>query len=168
MATSAVLAGLGIAAGAPPEVAAASFLAGVFIDVDHWIDYWLMRRLDLDVQAFFAYFRRPNQSRIFIPLHGYELLALWWTIALAGGLGPWAIGVAAGCSLHLALDQLTNPVHPLGYFLAYRVAVRFEGARLVGQEGPLGRRIADGFPPPLRARLVPVRRQPPDQVGPRR
>lgn len=167
MATSAILAGLGVAAGAPPEAAAASFLAGVFIDVDHWIDYWLMRRLDLDVRAFFGYFRRPDQSRIFLPLHGYELLALWWAIALAGGLGPWAMGVAAGCTLHLVLDQLTNPLHPLGYFLAYRIAVRFEGARLLGREGLLGRRIADGFLGSLGPTPVPVRRPPPDQKGPR-
>lgn len=87
----------------------APYLTGFLIDADHLADL-----------ARYKYYGGKTQGKIYLPLHGWEYLALLVVVErllgrrLAGGL-------LLGYLSHLALDQLTNATtHPLTYSLSFR------------------------------------------------
>ena len=125
---SAGLAAVLYAAGAPPSLAATSFLGGVFIDLDHLLDYIIQFGFRLDWRHFFRSFYERQYDRIYILLHGWEWAA---ALGLAGAaLGnPWLLGAAIGFTQHLLLDQATNGGHAAVYSLLWRLAVSFDPAR---------------------------------------
>ncbi len=103
------------------------FVVGVLMDVDHLIDYlrlFRFRPLSSSVFRDMAAHMTSGQ-RIYLVLHGYEVVALVWLVLAAVGF-PF-IGAILGSSvlLHLVLDQCTNEVTPFAYFLSYRIVKRF-------------------------------------------
>jgi hypothetical protein len=120
-----------------PLSAAGVLVTGVFIDLDHLVDYAWTRL-------------RGARSHYFAPLHGWELAAavtVWSAVALRNPearpllpdrlvrhrslqerlanrqtLGGLLAGLAAGWLVHLAQDVVSNrPRHPLVYALVYRM-----------------------------------------------
>ncbi len=116
---------------------AAVAAGGFLIDVDHLADYVLLERdRALTPDAFLRHYLEGRTRRTVLLLHSYELLAAlglaaWWTGAL------WLWAYLWGAILHLALDLTFNgEVTPRSivafYSFAYRLAHRFDAARLLG------------------------------------
>ncbi len=116
------------------------FLGGVFIDLDHVSDYVLMAREKFSISNFFAWFYEHKWTKIYLPLHSYELIAV--LIAAAAWLGnDWLIGLSAGFAIHLISDQIGNRRQPYGtkmvplfYFLSYRFTAGFLKANLLAPD----------------------------------
>ncbi len=106
-------------------------LAGIFIDIDHLFDYicnwgWKI----VNIREFFDIFYTLKLKKIYVILHGYELLAalgivLWY-------LKPnWGWAVFLSLAIHLLMDQLYFSINfrrtsPWFYFLTYRISKGFE------------------------------------------
>lgn len=122
-------------------MAAAVAAGGFFIDVDHFVDYVLFeRQRDLRPSAFLRHYVDGHVRRAVLVLHSYELFAAllaiaWWTGA------PLLTGYLVGALLHLALDIAFNGrITPYSivafYSFTYRLAHRFDAAKLLGVADP--------------------------------
>ena len=123
-ASAAVGAGL-YAATSSIEMAAASFAAGVFLDLDHLIDYWHEHSFNLDVRRFFDVCRECDLEKTRLFAHSAELLALAASAAYFTRSALLA-GLALGMCQHLAFDQFVNKVYPGSYFLVVRWLTGFK------------------------------------------
>ncbi|MFN7976355.1 MAG: hypothetical protein U0166_29150 [Acidobacteriota bacterium] len=131
--TSAVAGAAVAAASGNPLAGAACLLAGIFIDLDHFLEYFWFEGLKIDIADFKRACEETRFPKVLLVLHSWELLAAGWTVALAAGpSGARTIGLAAlvGLSLHLVLDQIYNEPFPLCYFLCYRLGVGLDAARI--------------------------------------
>src|SRR5207249_10561442 len=102
--TTAVAAGVGLAATGSVPFAAGIVVGGFLIDVDHAMDYLIVeRQRELTPAAFLRYYTEGRARRAVLALHSYELfLALavlaWWLDS------AWLAGYLAGGAMHLVLD----------------------------------------------------------------
>lgn len=111
--------------------ALACFGAGIFIDIDHFFEFFYkfgFQRISL--KKFFRAAENHEYDRFFLFFHSYELAICLWLIALFLIRKPWAWGFALGFTVHIIADQIYNPCHPLTYLLIYRIKNRFDGRRL--------------------------------------
>lgn len=104
------------------------FLSGIFIDLDHVLDFWLVRRKISVTYREVVEFCFDREGKIYLFLHSYELLAVLWAAFFMLGMPPVLGGIASGMSVHTALDQIVNPVYPLAYFFFYRLKMGFPKA----------------------------------------
>jgi hypothetical protein len=123
---------------------------GFLIDLDHALDYVVIeRQRDLHPRAFLRYYLGGRARRAVLVLHSYELFAALGVLAwLVDALPLW--GYLVGGLMHLALDivfngQLTPRSITAFYSFAYRLAHRFDAARLFG--GADARALPAGFWP---------------------
>lgn len=129
-------------------------LGGFLIDADHVVDqFWAIRQnaphtrqMAAASQAPMApsvwrrwytrYLRRRKLLRLPLVLHSYELWLLLLVVTLLMR-SPLLLGLAAGYSLHLALD-IWRHYHefrsPLFYSLLYRMRHGFRRQRLIKEE----------------------------------
>jgi hypothetical protein len=109
-----------------PDAAAATFLAGTLVDVDHLVDYVLARGWTIDLATIKSgsYFR--ESGRALVLLHSYEIILL--LAALAAARLGWAIGIGIGlgAGVHLIADAAFYRFTPLCYSLFYRLGTGFE------------------------------------------
>jgi len=111
--------------------ALAAFLAGIFIDLDHLIDFWALEsRKPFSIKDFLNAEKYDLQRKwVFIFLHSWELMAglfIWdyfhhWPVILTA--------ITASMTFHLLLDiyNLTDrKMHPLTYFLVFRIIKGFK------------------------------------------
>jgi hypothetical protein len=124
-----IAAGVYLWAGSWPA-AAACFLAGVLIDVDHLFDFAMNHDLRR-IRHFFRIMYASNLKRVYVLLHSYELIALLWLAVLTGWGGACAIGLAVGLTQHLIFDQIFNEVHGFTYFLTARIRCGFREEALL-------------------------------------
>ena len=101
-----------------PYALLASFLAGVLIDLDHLVEYYL-------------WFVRKDNARLIYVLHSYELLVPAFLSGYFSGWNPVVTGVSFAFLGHLIADQIANPVVPLAYFFTFRAIKRFRRRELV-------------------------------------
>jgi len=137
LAGSTVAAGALYAATGSPTAAASCLLSGVFIDLDHLVDFFLLAGERFSPRAFSEWCRRSAQAKFLLLLHSYELFALlvgWASL----GADPVVWGAAAGVGVHLVMDQVGNrgivPGFRLSggfYFLVWRLLVGFRRERLL-------------------------------------
>ena len=128
--TSVVCAGLYFASHSW-SMAIACFVAGVLIDLDHFLDYLVNFSPRLGFRHFFDCFENQVFDRIIVFLHAWEWVVLAIVIA-AVTLSDVTIGIAAGMLLHMTLDQVFNRHNACGYFLLFRLANRFDAKRFHG------------------------------------
>jgi len=108
--------------------AIASFLAGVFIDLDHLLDYYLRFGVNFNVKKFYLSASSGQFKKLFILLHSYEIIAILWIMIYIMDLGIIWIAIAIGFTQHLLFDVLVNShrkIDKLGYFLLYRIKNKF-------------------------------------------
>lgn len=117
-----------------PEAGIGCFLSGIFIDVDHHIEYFLdKKKFPVDYQDLVKFCSHHQNGKLFLFFHSYESLLLLWFMIYIGQLGVIWSGVALGLTLHLVCDQFTNPLKPLSYFLSYRIFCNFERKQLFSE-----------------------------------
>lgn len=103
-----------------------SLAAGVLMDVDHVLDYFLEYGRPFEWRRFFhASYTRAYQRYVLV-FHVWEWLPLFWLGAWASGWNPWMLGLALGWTQHLAVDQAFNRGKPWAYFLVGRLKHRFD------------------------------------------
>jgi len=126
------------------QVAVSSFLAGVFIDLDHFLDVFVEYKTGFTLREFFDICHNGRLERLRLVLHSWELVPLLAAATLVSGSNPWVMGIAFGIAQHLVCDQFYNRPVPLAYFMIWRWRQGFlpdkmfnefgKGAATVGQE----------------------------------
>jgi hypothetical protein len=102
-----------------PEAAVGSFAAGVFIDIDHVLDYWIQHPFKLDLVHFFATCEEYKLKKTYLFLHSFEFI-LPLALLVYYTRSPWLAGMALGWSQHVIFDYFNNFTTTKGYFLIYR------------------------------------------------
>jgi hypothetical protein len=109
----------------------ACFLSGIFIDVDHNLDYFLWRKeLPISYRKLIDFLKNDHDAKLYLFLHSYELLAALWFCIFYFGLNEIWWGMAVGLTVHMACDEYYNPLRPLAYFLIYRCSHKFSRRKL--------------------------------------
>lgn len=117
------------------EAGLACFLSGIFIDLDHHLDYFLAnKKIPLTYKELYDFGCFTTTAPLCLFLHGYEWLIILWVLVYYGLLGSLGLGVALGTTAHLLCDQFTNPIRPLGYFLLYRIKHQFKRKDILRDE----------------------------------
>jgi len=118
-------------------MAAALFLGGVFVDIDHLYDYLVLSGERFSLKAFFSWFNDVRWERIYVLFHSYELYTLLVLFAF------WLrndilTGLAAGIGIHFIMDQIAvlKPINGvrlsrLFYFLSFRCTSNFERKKMM-------------------------------------
>ena len=97
------------------------FVAGVFIDFDHEVDYYVLYgKFTLNPYDLATKLR---EEHFFCPLHSWELCLLAGIISLEY---VFLTGLFYGWLLHLILDMFTNNMTPQLLSLVYRIRNGFE------------------------------------------
>jgi len=138
------------------SAALACFLSGIFIDLDHFLEYFYyfgFRRFS--VRGFFRAADEHIYRKFFLFLHSYELVLIFWILSLAVIRRPWAWGFSLGFTLHIIADHIYNPCLPSTYLLSFRLRHRFDGDRIF----PPGIQEAYRSRPRFWARKIPASRQ---------
>lgn len=92
-------------------------IGGVFIDIDHFIDYFLYYGLRFDLKSFFAHGYLAS-GKCYMVFHSLEIVVLMWAFS---GRFLWITPVTAGMTVHLLTDYFFSyRSHPLSLFLLYR------------------------------------------------
>lgn len=106
--------------------AIASFLGGILIDLDHFIDYYMNFGFSYNLKKICDAIDNFRLSKLYLLLHSYELLITFWLAIFIIPLNSIYLFIAIGVTQHIFLDQLFNPVTPKTYFLSHRIACRFK------------------------------------------
>jgi hypothetical protein len=113
------------------ECAIASFISGIAIDIDHLIDYYSGHGFSLDFIEIYRTCLDMRLKKFYLILHSYEILILLWMAIIILDLSIVWRAVAIGLTQHVLLDNITNPIRGLSYFMTYRAAKRFDSALLL-------------------------------------
>jgi len=103
-----------------------ALLFGFLIDTDHWFDYFAAYGSKISLRKFFSpYAYVKNSEKIYVFLHGWEYLPIFWLVGRWTGIQgmEWAMSLAY--FLHLFWDQLSCTKNPRAYFLTYRAVSGF-------------------------------------------
>jgi hypothetical protein len=102
------------------QMAAASLISGILVDIDHTIEYVVEYGFSLDIRRFLRLVHEARYKRVFYILHSWE----WFVISLAAiwtmGWPAWGLGLVAGYGQHLFLDQIGNRGELMSYSLIWR------------------------------------------------
>ena len=134
-----LLAGLIFYCSRAPFPSLVALLAGVFIDLDHLIDFWSLKpKRPFSIRDFLASEQWDSQNRyIFIFLHAWEWIFLLFFFSWFYQWPLWLFSLTLSLALHLfldALDLLFDPLkesprcqgHPLTYFFVFRCVKGFK------------------------------------------
>lgn len=106
------------------------FLFGIFIDIDHWFDYFAWFGSKINLSNFFNVTSYIHPSgKVYIPLHGWEFILPFWLMGKylekkfkIKGL-EWSISISyLG---HLLWDNFSFTHHPLAYSFLFRLINNF-------------------------------------------
>jgi len=109
-----------------PTASLLCLLTGFLLDTDHLIDYWLYKKkITLDKGILQGFYEKWN--KIPIIFHSIELLIPITLLSLLyPSLSTILLGTAIGLTSHLILDFTNYELHPLSYFLTYRIIKKFD------------------------------------------
>lgn len=103
-----------------------SFIAGVVIDADHFLDFFLNHPFTLKFSRIYDAFEKQDLSRLYLVLHSYEILVILWLSIYAFSMSASWIALAIGLTQHIIFDIFTNPIRVNGYFFTYRLCKGFK------------------------------------------
>jgi len=108
-----------------------AFLGGIFIDLDHLIDFLAFSGERFSIHTLFAWCDEKWEKSIFI-FHSYELHIIF-ALIIYRYPHPVLSGISSGMVLHLLLDQIGNrymlkkySIRPLFYFFTFRLLKGFQ------------------------------------------
>lgn len=106
-------------------LSAALFITGVFIDLDHVLDYFLENGLDINTKKFFSFFYKERHRKITLLLHGWEWLILLGMLAKLTNWNLWVTGALIGYALHIVSDYFYSKAPFRSYSLAWKWKCNF-------------------------------------------
>jgi len=116
-----------------PNTAISLFLSGIFIDIDHIIDYFILSNKRFTLNNFFSHCYRGIQEKYYLFLHSYEIFAVLAFVA-CWTKNDCISGIMMGIGIHLIMDLIGNRnissskrLSPWFYFLSYRYVIAFNG-----------------------------------------
>ena len=122
-------------------------LVGVFVDVDHFLDYWLNRGFSLDVKKLMDFCYNGTSRKFYDVLHAYEYIPFLCWLAFIPGCRNLGIGMTVGYILHILGDQLFNShLSRWTYFMSYRMFHRFEWSKIAIGRPPAQSRLYGSSP----------------------
>ena len=102
-----------------PFAATTCFLMGVFMDMDHLVDYWMETgKLTWKINELLDAIWKSEL--VFIPLHSWELLLVMMILTPTY---PFLLGATMGFLFHMIADLATNHAKFEGFLIMYRVNV---------------------------------------------
>ncbi len=104
----------------------ASLVSGIFIDLDHVIDYLIEHGLRFNVKKFFDFFYEEKHRKIFLIFHGWEWLIILCVFAWLTNWNPWITGILIGCGQHMVFDFFYSMTTLRSYSLLWRWKNRFD------------------------------------------
>lgn len=113
------------------ECAVVSFIAGVAIDVDHLIDYYSGHKFSFDLMDIYQTCLDMRLKKFYLILHSYEIIIVLWLAIIILNLPDIWKAAAIGLTQHVILDNITNPIKRMGYFLSYRALKNFDSKLLL-------------------------------------
>lgn len=119
------------------RLVAATFLFGFFVDIDHWYDYFALYGVKMNLRNFFVpHIYARASKKVYIPLHGWEYVALFWVAGRWIGVAGLEWAMSLSYLAHLLWDNFTFQHHPLAYLFTYRLLNGFslESFEEVGSE----------------------------------
>lgn len=108
-------------------LSSACLISGIFIDIDHVIDFLIIYGWPFNVNRFFRVFYHELQfKQIYLIFHGWEWLTLLFTAAWLTGWNPLLTGIFLGSSHHIILDCVNNGGNVWSYSLIWRWKNNFD------------------------------------------
>jgi len=108
------------------------FFSGFLIDLDHHLDYCIVhKQFPFKYQDLVDFCWDTKVTKLYLFLHSYELLCIFWFLIYYLSLGKVWMGVALGLTTHMILDQFFNPIKPLFYLIIYRAMNGFEKSKIL-------------------------------------
>ena len=105
---------------------------GIFIDVDHFIDFWINRGFRLNIKEFLDFCYYGKTDKFYDILHGYEYIPFYWWLSTLPGFHSIGWGLTVGYVVHLLCDQFFNThLSRWTYFLTYRLVHGFRASQIV-------------------------------------
>ncbi|PIU83611.1 MAG: hypothetical protein COS68_03135 [Elusimicrobia bacterium CG06_land_8_20_14_3_00_38_11] len=101
-------------------LALSSFIYGIFIDLDHFFEYFKECGFNLNVKKFFQLGENYGFKKTFLFLHSWEIFLLFSAVVFVSSVSEILFGVFIGYAFHLIFDQFGNLSKPLSYFFIYR------------------------------------------------
>ena len=118
-----------------PSATTACFLSGIFIDLDHHLEYLIAKgKIPFSLKKLMHFFEYDPFPKVYLWFHAWEYLCVLWFLIYLLDLGIFWVGFALGLTVHLICDNFVNPIRPLGYFLIYRASHGFEKKAILNEE----------------------------------
>ncbi len=115
--------------------AIASFLVGTLIDLDHVIDYLYAHGKKWDWKKVNGAHHERFSGKLYVPLHSYELLIIFFFLTLDSSLTPWRVGISMSLLAHFLCDQFFNPNRKFStYFLINRIIHKFDAEKVLSSK----------------------------------
>src|SRR3989338_3756884 len=112
------------------QISVTVFLSGIFIDLDHILDYFLYeKKIKLDIKDFFYKCEALILNKVYLLLHSYELIIILAILAYFTN-NYIVLGLLIGFGTHIMLDLSANKVHFLGYSFIFRLINRFNSKKI--------------------------------------
>ncbi len=117
----------------------AGFLGGVFIDLDHLLDYFLAFGFSFNLSYFLQGYEFLKSDKIYVIFHGWEYLVVLVVLVLLIKSNLWLksaiLALFLGSFFHLLVDVTIN--HGMtfkSYSLSYRMLNNFDLQKIVTTE----------------------------------
>jgi hypothetical protein len=114
-----------------------SFFAGVLVDLDHFIDYFMAFGWSFNLYYFNHGFEFLKSNKIYILFHGWEYVAVlivFWLIAKNIIAKTIFLSLALGLFFHLSADVYLDKVPVKFYSIIYRAENNFDLEKLATPE----------------------------------
>lgn len=102
-----------------------SLAIGILLDTDHIFDY-IAEEKKFDLKHMFIKSYLGDFKKIYLFLHAYEYVPVAFFLGYYFNNMTFALVFSVSYLFHLIPDQFFNRTKPLGYFLIYRILVKFE------------------------------------------
>lgn len=108
-------------------LSSACLISGIFIDMDHVIDFLIIYGLPFNIKRFFRVFYHELQfKQVYLIFHGWEWLTLLFVVAWLTGWNPLLTGILFGSGHHMILDCVNNGGNVWSYSLIWRWRNNFD------------------------------------------
>lgn len=106
------------------------FITGVFIDLDHVLDYLLENGPYINTNKFFSFFYEERHRKITLLLHGWEWLILLGIYAKLTVWDLWVTGAFIGYALHIIPDYFYSKAPFRSYSLIWKWKNNFNSEKI--------------------------------------